>query len=88
MANTKTAKKMIRVHDRRKKRNQPIRTAVKSVFKKAETALDAKSDDLAAVAKEAASVIDKAASKGVVHKNKAARKKSRLDKKVFAASKA
>lgn len=88
MANTKTAKKMIKVHDRRKKRNQPIRTAVKSIFKKAETTLTANGEDIAAVAKEAASVIDKAASKGVVHKNKAARKKSRLDKKVFAASKA
>lgn len=87
MANTKTAKKMIKVHNRRKARNQPIRTAVKSVFKKAEVALEGKSSDLAAVAKEAASIIDKAASKGVVHKNKAARKKSRLDKKVFAASK-
>jgi small subunit ribosomal protein S20 len=78
---------MIRVHDRRRTRNQPVRTAVKSAFKKADTALEQKSSDLAAVAKEAASIIDKAVSKGVVHKNKAARKKSRLDKKVFAASK-
>ncbi|GMU54723.1 MAG: 30S ribosomal protein S20 [Candidatus Xenobia bacterium] len=78
---------MIRVHDRRRTRNQPVRTAVKSAFKKADTALEQKSGDLAAVAKEAASIIDKAVSKGVVHKNKAARKKSRLDKKVFAASK-
>lgn len=87
MANTKTAKKMIRVHDRRRTRNQPVRTAVKSAFKKAETALEQKAGDLAAVAKEAASIVDKAVSKGVIHKNKAARKKSRLDKKVFAASK-
>ncbi|MEW6280267.1 MAG: 30S ribosomal protein S20 [Candidatus Eremiobacterota bacterium] len=87
MANTKTAKKMIKVHDRRRKRNQPVRTAIKSVFKKAEQALESKDADLTAVAKEAASVIDKAAAKGIVHKNKAARKKSRLDRKVAAASK-
>jgi small subunit ribosomal protein S20 len=60
---------------------------VKSVVKEVETALDKKSFDEAQVAlKQAVPVIDRAVSKGVMHYRTAARKISRLSKKVHALS--
>ncbi|MCA9793628.1 MAG: 30S ribosomal protein S20 [Candidatus Eremiobacteraeota bacterium] len=85
MANTKNAKKMIKVNERRRKRNQSIRTTIKTAFKKATQALEAgEASDAADAARKAASAIDRAVSKGTVHRNTAARKKSRLMKKVNA----
>lgn len=88
MANTKSAIKMIRVNERRRQRNQPIRSEVKTLVKKARKDIEAGDLD---VAKEdiraAASAVDKAANKGVVHKNAAARHKSRLMKRLAKAEK-
>ncbi len=84
MANTPTAKKMILVHEKRRKRNVSVRTQIKNTFRKAAEAL-ASGEGVAEAATRAASCIDKAASKGIVHKNKAARRKSRLARKVNAA---
>lgn len=88
MANTKTARKMILVHEKRRVRNVSVRTRIKHSFRTALSAIasgvDAKEVDEAA--RQAVSAIDSAVSKGIVHKNKAARRKSRLAKKLNAAS--
>ncbi len=79
MANTKSAIKAIRVSERKRRYNQPIRSGVKTALRKARTAID-KGDLVTARgdAVEAASKLDKAASKGVIHWRNAARRKSRL----------
>ncbi|NLK77640.1 MAG: 30S ribosomal protein S20 [Clostridiales bacterium] len=83
MANIKSAKKRILVTETRAARNKSIRSAVKTSIKKVEAAVAAKDKNAAQVALLAAtSEISKAASKGVYHKNNAARKVSRLTKAV------
>ena len=83
MANIKSAKKRILVNRTKAERNKSIRSAVKTSIKKVEAAVAAKDKEAAAAAlKNAIPTIDKAAPKGVYHKNKAARKVSRLAKAV------
>ena len=83
MANIKSAKKRILVNRTKAERNKSIRSAVKTSIKKVEAAVAAKDKEAAAAAlKVAISTIDKAATKGVYHKNDAARKVSRLAKAV------
>ena len=79
MANIKSAKKRIEVIDKKTLRNKMIKSKVKTVIKKVEAAI-ASGDKEAAQANllVAISEIDKAASKGVYHKNNASRKVSRL----------
>lgn len=85
MANIKSAKKRILVNKTKADRNKSIRSAVKTSIKKVEAAVTAKDKEAAAAAlQNAISTIDKAASKGVYHKNNAARKVSRLSKAVNA----
>lgn len=81
MANTKSAQKRIRSSKRKHDRNQTYKSRVKTMVKKAETAIFAGKLDEAAV-REAISTLDKAAGKGIIHKNNAARRKSRLMKKL------
>ena len=83
MANIKSAKKRILVTDIRTARNKAIRSEVKTSIKKVEAAVVAKDKAAAEAAlKNATSVIESACSKGVYHKNNAARKVSRLTKLV------
>ena len=79
MANIKSAKKRIEVIDKKTLRNKMIKSKVKTVIKKVEAAIVA-GDKEAAQANllVAISEINKAASKGVYHKNNASRKVSRL----------
>nr|WP_330396563.1 30S ribosomal protein S20 [Blautia pseudococcoides] len=85
LANIKSAKKRILVNKTKADRNKSIRSAVKTSIKKVEAAVTAKDKEAAAAALlNAISTIDKAASKGVYHKNNAARKVSRLSKAVNA----
>lgn len=83
MANIKSAKKRIKVIATKTERNKAIKSEVKTYIKKVEAAVAAKD---AAAAKSALLIatkkIDMAASKGVYHKNNAARKVSRLTKAV------
>ena len=81
MANIKSAKKRIEVIDKKTLRNKMIKSKVKTVIKKVEAAIAA-GDKEAAQANllVAISEIDKAASKGLIHKNKANRDKNRLAK--------
>lgn len=84
MANTKSAKKRIRSNERKRQRNQMYRSRVKTMIKKAELSIYSGTPDEALV-REALSTLDKAAVKGIIHKNNAARRKSRLMKKFNAA---
>ena len=79
MANIKSAKKRILVNRTKADRNKAIKSGVKTVY----TAIEANDKETAAAALlNATSVIDKATSKGVYHKNYASRKVSRLSKAV------
>lgn len=83
MANIKSAKKRILVIEKKTLRNKMIKSKIKTVIKKLEAAIAANDKELA---KERLAVviseIDKAASKGIFHKNTASRKISRLTKAV------
>lgn len=79
LANIKSAKKRILVSQKRADRNKAIRSTVKTAIKKVDAAVAA--NDKAAAKEalaQAVSTIDKAARKGIYHKNNAARKVSRL----------
>ena len=83
MANIKSAKKRVLVNQKKADRNKSIKSAVKTSIKKVEAAVVAKDKEAAVAAlQNAISTIDKAATKGVYHKNTAARKVSRLSKAV------
>ncbi|HIZ45223.1 MAG TPA: 30S ribosomal protein S20 [Firmicutes bacterium] len=83
MANIKSAKKRVLVAQTKTARNKAIRSRVKTMTKKVEAAIAA-GDKAAAQASllTAISEIDRAASKGVFHKNNASRKVARLTKAV------
>ena len=79
MANIKSAKKRILTSEKRAAANKAVKSGVKTAVKKVRVAVEANDAAAAAAAFEnAKSVIDKAASKGVLHKNTAARKVARL----------
>jgi len=81
LANTKSALKRIRITEKRRERNTSYNSRVKTLLKKAEQTIASGTADVAAIT-AAISTLDKAATKGVIHKNNAARRKSRLMKKV------
>ena len=83
MANIKSAKKRILVIETKTLRNKMIKSKIKTLVKKIDAAVAASDKAAATVAlKEAVVAIDKAAAKGVYHKNTAARKVSRITKAV------
>ena len=79
MANIKSAKKRVLVAEANRQRNVAFKTSIKTAIKKA-LALAAESDKdaLASAISNVYKLCDKAVSKGILHKNTAARKKSRL----------
>ncbi len=79
MANIKSAIKRIRSSKRRAVRNKTARTYAKSTVKAAREAIESNTNVTAAL-NTAASALDKAAEKGIIHKRNAARRKSRLAK--------
>ncbi|HEX6506996.1 MAG TPA: 30S ribosomal protein S20 [Chloroflexota bacterium] len=86
MANTKSAIKRQKIAEKRHARNVAVKSATRTYVKKARTAVstsaaEAQSDLLAAI-----SALDRAAKKGVIHRNNAARRKSRLMKAFNAAN--
>jgi small subunit ribosomal protein S20 len=82
MANIKSMKKDIKRNAKRHDRNTATVSALKTYVKKVRVAAAVKADDLDVRMKEAVSKIDKAQERGIIHKNTAARKKSRLMKLV------
>lgn len=82
LPNTKSAAKALRRSERRRIRNRMWRSAARTFIKKARKLMEA--GDLEAAARaigDAISTLDRAAAKGVIHKNNAARRKSRLMKR-------
>jgi small subunit ribosomal protein S20 len=88
LANTKSAKKRIRQTARRTERNRTARSRARTYVKNARSTMESGTPDEAAKGvKLAASELDKAASKGVIHRKNAARRKSRLMKHLAQAKK-
>ena len=80
---TQTAKKQMRVSERKRLRNKPIRSLCKTNITKAERLISSGELEAAQKAVVAAiSSLDKAAEKGIIHPNNAARRKSRLMQKL------
>ncbi len=78
MANIKSSKKDI-LHSRKNRaRNAGWKSRLKTEVRKSRSLLDTRSQEAAAQVKAAARLLDKAASKGVIHPRQAARRKSRL----------
>ena len=88
MANIKSQIKRNRQNVKRAERNKSVRSELKTRTKSAVAAIEAGDADAAAKTKAAVQRIDSAAAKGVIHKNAAARRKSRLTKRVNSASSA
>ncbi len=85
MANIKSQKKRILTNEKARQRNQAVKSELRTAIKKVRNAVSAGDKDAAVVAqREAARKLDKAASKGVIHKNNAANRKSGLAAKVNA----
>lgn len=83
MANSKSAEKRIRVERRNRIRNNGYKTKVKSSIKNVETLIaEGKKDEAIKALSIAQKNIDKAAINGVIHKNKAARNKSKIASKI------
>lgn len=82
MPNIKAAIKWVRQSEKRRLRNLDIKTRLKTLYKKAKAGLDP------VLISGIESQLDKAAQKGIIHPNKAARKKSRLARVVRARAQA
>lgn len=87
MPNIKSAIKRVRVSEKKNAENKMKKSELRTVIKKAK-ASDASSDEQAAALKVAQKAIDQAASKNLMHKKAADRKKSRMAKAANAAAKA
>ncbi|MGH6875792.1 MAG: 30S ribosomal protein S20 [Rhizomicrobium sp.] len=88
MANTRSAKKAVRKIDRRTDVNRSRRSQMRTYVRKVEEAIAAGEPSAAAEALRAAQpLVMRAAQKGIVHANAAARKVSRLNRRVNALSK-
>jgi small subunit ribosomal protein S20 len=89
LPHTESAKKALRVSQRRRDQNKPVRSQVKTYVKKAEQLISSNEPESAREAvQRAMTALDKAAQKGVIHPNNAARRKSRLMKKLNTAASA
>jgi small subunit ribosomal protein S20 len=88
LANKRSALKAHRVSERRRLRNRAVRSEVRTYVKKARIGLATGiAEDAAAAVVDAARELDKAANKNVIHPNQAARRKSRLMKRLAAIAK-
>lgn len=82
MPNIKSAAKRVEITRKRTLRNKRIKSALKTTIKKFEKAMTTSSKEEATLKlRDALKAIDKAVTKGVLHKNAASRKKSRLTKR-------
>jgi small subunit ribosomal protein S20 len=84
LANTRSARKRIRQNEKRRLRNRAGRSAVRSTVKGAREALGGKSAESANAVREAIRSLDRAVTKGIIHRNTAARRKSALARKLNA----
>ncbi len=85
MPNTKGAKKRLRQNIFRRDRNRARKTRFRNMLRKFREAVAANQlDEAKQLSVQATRLLDKAATKGIIHKNKAARHKSRLNAKIKA----
>lgn len=84
MPNLRSSFKRVRVSAKKAARNRPIRSMTRTVVARAEDALAAGSAESVETVQRALRQLDRAASKGVLHRNNAARRKSRLQRKLNA----
>jgi small subunit ribosomal protein S20 len=87
MANTKSAIKRIKTSEKKHQRNVAVKSATRTYVKKAKTAISQSPAEAQADLTAAISALDRAAKKGVIHPNNAARRKSRLMKRYNEATK-
>ena len=80
MANSRCALKRVRITAKKTARNKILRSKVKNSIRRHKLAILNESEDVDTTYKQAMSQIDRAVSKGIMHRNTAARKKSRLTK--------
>jgi small subunit ribosomal protein S20 len=86
MANIKSQKKRILTNEKRRVRNKAVRSELKTRIKGAHVEMAAGSDDATAAVNLAQKRLGKAAAKGTIHKNQAARRTSRLMRAAAAAA--
>ena len=86
MPNTKSAKKDLLTSERNRLRNQSVRSRLKTLRTKAQAAITTDVAGGESAVKAALKAFDSAATKGIIHKNTAARRKSRLMKRLNAAA--
>ena len=82
MANSRSAEKRVRVNRQKRARNISAKSALKTTIKKFEAALANEPSSAPAHLRLAFKALDQAAAKGIIHKNTASRKKSRLSKRL------
>jgi len=83
LPNIKSSIRSVKTDAERRARNFPVKSAIKTAARKVnEGAQAGNQEEVKTLLTKASSLIDKAASKGILHKNTAARKKSRLAKRV------
>ncbi len=84
MANTKSAIKRMRQNEKRRQRNRVLRSKVRTAVKTARATVTGGGGDAKATVLDAIRALDKAVTKGVIHRNTAARKKSALARRLAA----
>tara|TARA_B100001989_G_C24485633_1_gene436791 strand:+ start:742 stop:1005 length:264 start_codon:yes stop_codon:yes gene_type:complete len=87
MANKKSAKQEILVNKRNRQRNVHYKSLMRNAYKKALSAIESKDKEVTTIVRRTLQILDKVASKGIIHKNFSARKKSSLAKKLNTLSK-
>ncbi|HEX9413594.1 MAG TPA: 30S ribosomal protein S20 [Ktedonobacterales bacterium] len=87
MPNLRSAKKRVRIEEKRRTRNKAVKSTVRTYVTKAREAIaEAPAEpETAEAIREAISQLDRAVTKGVLHRNNAARRKSRLMQRLHAA---
>jgi small subunit ribosomal protein S20 len=85
MAHTKSALKRLKTNKKKHEMNKAIKSTLFTLEKKLRTAIEAGDEDVMTVYAAFTSKLDKAAKRNILHKNKIARKKSRLSQMIKAA---
>lgn len=88
MPNIKSVAKDVKKSRERRLRNLATKSRIKTFVKKTKLAQDGQAENAVAILNETVSVVDKAAKRGIIHPNAAARRKSRLMKRAIASQKA
>ena len=84
MANIKSQIKRNRTNEKARMRNKAVKSSLKTAVRKFREAAEAGSADAVALGRDANRALDKAASKGVIHANQAANRKSSINKRAAA----